>query len=142
MHVASTQSSISIEKPALDVMAVIRDVENYPKWTSGISNVSILELNDQGMPRKVSFKIEGGPISDQVELEYNWQELRVEWSLVKGNVITALNGSYEVKSNDVGCEVTYELAAEVALPLPSFIKAAGEKTIITTALQGLKDFVK
>ncbi|MEN9693099.1 MAG: hypothetical protein RLZZ330_743 [Actinomycetota bacterium] len=128
--------------PAQEVMAIIRDVENYPKWTSGLSNVSILERNTEGLPLKVSFKIEGGPISDEVELDYKWQDLRVDWVLAKGNVITELNGSYEVKPNDSGCEVTYELAAEISLPLPGFIKTAGEKTIVTAALQGLKDFAK
>jgi hypothetical protein len=30
----------------------------------------------------------------------------------------------------------------VNLPLPSFILSAGEKTIVTSALEGLKEFAK
>lgn len=123
-------------------MAIIRDVENYPKWTSGLSDVKVLERSQEGLPLRVSFKLDGGPISDQVELQYKWQDFKVEWNLVKGNSITALDGSYSVTPKESGSDVVYELGAEINIPLPSFIKSAGEKTIITSALQGLKDFAK
>jgi len=121
-------------------MEIIRDVENYPKWTSGISEVEVLERDTQERPIKTRFSLSGGPISDRVELQYQWQANFVEWKLTSGTSITELDGSYRVVENGSGCDVTYELSAEVNLPLPSFIKSAGEKTIITSALQGLKDF--
>ncbi len=123
-------------------MGIIRDVENYPKWTSGISDIEIIEQDDAGKPLKTIFSLEGGPISDRIELAYEWQPNSVNWHLVKGSSITKLDGSYTVTEQESGCDVTYELSAEINIPLPSFIKSAGEKTIVNSALQGLKDFAK
>ncbi len=137
---ARTSSSIHIPASAERVMSIIGDLENYPKWTSGITEVQVLERDSENRPIRVKFSLNGGPISDRVELKYVWQNNFVEWNLVSGNSIKALDGSYRVVESSNGCEVTYELSAEVDLPIPSFIKSSGEKTIITTALQGLKDF--
>lgn len=139
---ARTSSTIHIEASAEKVMGIIRDVENYPKWTSGISNIAIMEKDADGLPSRTTFQLDGGPISDQVELAYVWHSDSVEWHLVSGKTITALEGAYRIVESENGCDVTYELSAEVNLPIPSFIKSAGEKTIITSALQGLKDFAK
>jgi ribosome-associated toxin RatA of RatAB toxin-antitoxin module len=137
---ARTSSSIHIDAPAHKVMGIIRDVENYPKWTAGITEVQVLERDLENRPVRAKFSLNGGPISDRVELQYTWQQNLVEWKLVSGNSITALDGSYRVVETENGCDVTYELSAEVGLAIPSFIKSAGEKTIISKALQGLKDF--
>lgn len=139
---ASTSSTIHIEASAEKLMGILQDVENYPKWTSGISNITITDKDADGLPSRAKFQLDGGPISDQVELAYVWHSDSVEWHLVSGKTITSLDGAYRIISSESGCEVTYELSAEVNLPIPSFIKSAGEKTIITSALQGLKDFAK
>ena len=123
-------------------MGIIRDVENYPKWTSGISNIQVLERDSSGQPLRTIFQLDGGPISDRVELSYVWHAESVEWHLISGKTITALDGEYRVMQSGTGCEVTYELSAEVNIPIPSFIKSVGEKTIVTSALQGLKDLAK
>lgn len=123
-------------------MEVIQDLKNYPAWTSGISAVEILQTDSNNLPIKAKFQISGGPISDLVELEYVWQPDQVQWHLIKGNTVTALNGAYKVKAEESGCTVTYELTADVSIALPGFLKSAGEKTIITSALEGLKDYLK
>ncbi len=137
---ARTSSSIFIAAPSERVMEIIGDVESYPKWTAGVTDVEVLERDLQNRPIKARFSLNGGPISDRVELEYTWKPFFVEWHLISASSITALDGSYRVVENGSGCEVTYELSAEVNLPIPSFIKSAGEKTIITSALSGLKEF--
>ena len=139
---ARTSSTIHINAPLERVMGIIRDVENYPKWTSGISDVKICETDSQGRPVRTTFQMSGGPISDLVELGYTWNSDSVEWHLISANAITALDGAYRLSQVGDGCDVTYELSAEVNLPLPSFFLSAGEKTIVTSALEGLKEFAK
>lgn len=139
---ALTSSSVHIAAPVERVMGAIRDLSNYPKWTDGISDVEILELDDKNLPMRASFTISGGPISDKVELAYAWGSDFAKWHLLKGKTITALEGTYRIREDEFGCVVTYELSAEISISLPSFIKAAGEKTIVTTALQGLKDYLQ
>jgi uncharacterized membrane protein len=139
---ARTSSTTHIDAPLDRVMGIIRDVENYPKWTSGISDVKVCETDSQGRPVRTTFQIAGGTISDLVELGYKWDSDSVEWHLINANAITALDGAYRLSPVGDGCDVTYELSVEVNLPLPSFILSAGEKTIVTSALEGLKEFAK
>lgn len=124
------------------MVAVISDVEKYGEWTDGMSDIVIEARDEQGHPTQVSFSINAGAISDRVTLAYIWEPARLSWTLVKGTNVTELSGSYAWKSVPNGTEVTYELTADVSLPIPSFMKRVAEKTIISTALQGLKKQVE
>jgi ribosome-associated toxin RatA of RatAB toxin-antitoxin module len=136
-----TQGSIQISADPSAVARVLADVRSYPAWTEGMSNIEILEESD-GRPIRASFRVSGGPISDEVELSYVWTASDVKWTLLKGNTITRMNGSYSWLPATGGTEVTYTLEIELSMSLPGFIKRAAEKTIVTTALQGLKKRVE
>lgn len=136
-----TQGSIVISADAARVASVLADVRAYPAWTEGMSDIRVLDEAD-GLPTRAAFRVAGGPISDIVELSYQWSEGRVAWTLLKGNTITAMDGSYSWTPSAGGTEVTYTLAIELSMSLPGFIKRAAEKTIVTTALQGLKKRVE
>jgi hypothetical protein len=64
---------------------------------------------------------------------------RLEWVLEQGDIVRKLDGAYtfEATSNG-GTEVTYHLEAELAVPLPGFIKRRAESKIMTTALEELR----
>lgn len=136
-----TQGSIVISADAAHVARVLADVRAYPEWTDGMSDIQVLE-EAAGLPIRASFRVTGGPISDTVELSYRWSDGRVAWNLLKGSAITAMDGSYTWAPCTGGTEVTYTLAIELSMSLPGFIKRAAEKTIVTTALQGLKKRVE
>lgn len=57
--------SAEIPAPPADVFALIRDVERYPQWRSGVTDVSVLD-NTTGLPR---FREAGefGPIIFRME---------------------------------------------------------------------------
>ncbi|MEY2634813.1 MAG: hypothetical protein RIS75_753 [Actinomycetota bacterium] len=137
-----TSGNVQISAPEASVVAVISDVEKYGEWTDGMSDIVIEARDEQGHPTQVSFSINAGAISDRVTLAYIWEPARLSWTLVKGTNVTELSGSYAWKSVPNGTEVTYELTADVSLPIPSFMKRVAEKTIISTALQGLKKQVE
>ena len=136
-----TRGSVLIAAPADRVATVIADLPSYPQWTDGMSNIQVLESRD-GQPVRASFSVSGGPISDTVELAYSWTSSSLTWTLLKGSTITAMNGSYSWQSVDGGTEVTYELEIGLSIGLPGFIKRTAEKTIVSTALQGLKKRVE
>lgn len=133
----STSGAIDIAASVDDVVNVLSNLSSYPEWTEGMSDVEILE-EFAGRPVRARFSVVGGPIRDTVEIAYTWDVNRVSWTLLKGNTITTMNGSYSWHEAGATTRVTYELEIALNMTLPSFIKRAAEKTIVSTALQGLK----
>jgi len=96
---------------------------------------------DGGRASQVRFALDAGVIKDSYVLSYDWDgDDGVRWDLAgPGSVITALSGGYLLADADGGTEVTYDLAVDVRIPMPGMLKRRAEKTIIETALKGLRD---
>ena len=79
-------------------------------------------------------------IKDSYVLDYDWDDdARVRWHLAEaGSVISEMTGGYELAERGDGTEVTYELAVGIRVPMIGMLKRRAEKTIIDTALKGLK----
>ena len=145
-----TSSSIVVDAPAADVMAVIADFEAYPQWAKGVTVAEVRETYDdsdpaaRGRARKVFFALDVSPIKDEYTLAYEWDDDReVTWTLVEGKMLRALDGAYVLRDRgDGSTEVTYRLALDVSIPLIGMIKRKGEKILIDTALKGLKKRVE
>jgi hypothetical protein len=144
-----TSSSITIEAPAADVMAVIADFPAYPQWAKGVIVAEVVSSFDdadpaaRGRAREVYFSLDVPPIKDEYTLAYTWDgDTQVTWTLAKGKMLRALDGAYVLRESDGTTEVTYRLALEVSIPLIGMLKRKGEKILIDTALKGLKKRVE
>jgi ribosome-associated toxin RatA of RatAB toxin-antitoxin module len=139
-----TSASIVISAPAASVLAVIADFAAYPEWAKGVSVADVVAVYDDDQPAEVFFSLDVTPIKDQYTLAYDWDEPgRVSWSLVEGQMLKGLVGSYTLASlADGSTEVTYELTLELAIPVIGLLKRKGEKILIDTALKGLKSRVE
>lgn len=127
-------------------MEVIADLPSYPTWSEGITSVEVLSVyEDDDRPADARFSISSGPISDTYELEYDWDgDIKVSWTLTSGQVLSAMDGSYELEETASGTTVTYQLAVDLAMKIPmmGMVKKQAEKKIIDTALKGLKKEVE
>lgn len=140
-----TESSITIDASPADVMAVIADLPAYPDWSDGITSVTVLALyEDDNRPADARFVLDSGAIKDTYELEYDWDgDTSVSWTLTKGDMLTAMNGSYELTDNGNGSTtVHYRLSVDVKIPMIGMIKRKAERVIVDTALKGLKKRVE
>ncbi|MDT0346564.1 SRPBCC family protein [Streptomyces litchfieldiae] len=140
-----TRSSITIEAPPADVMAVIADFGRYPEWTGEVKEAEVLGTDAQGRAEQVRLLLDAGAIKDEHTLAYTWQgEREVSWSLVKSRMLRALDGSYRLAPAADGkhTEVTYQLTVDVKIPMLGTIKRKAEKVIIDRALDGLKKRVE
>ena len=141
--VDSASASIVIDADKAAVMAVIADFAAYPQWSTAIKDVTIEQVGVDGRGTTASFTIDGGILKDTFTLEYAWQgNDRVDWHLLKGRTLKVQDGSYELKDVDGRTEVTYRLAVELAVPMLGMLKRKAERTIIDTALKGLKKRVE
>ncbi len=140
-----TESSIVIDAPAAAIMDVIADLPAYPEWSDGITSVTVLALyEDDNRPADARFTLNSGAIKDTYELEYDWKaDESVSWTLTKGDMLTAMDGVYELTPNGDGTTtVHYRLAVNVKIPMIGMIKRKAEKVIVDTALKGLKKRVE
>ena len=140
-----TESSIIIDATPGDVMAVIADLSAYPQWSDGITSVEVLsKYEEDDRPADARFKLDSGMIKDLYELEYDWNgNTSVSWTLTKGEMLTALDGSYRLTDNGDGTTtVNYQLAVDVKMPMIGMLKRKAEKVIVDTALKGLKKRVE
>jgi hypothetical protein len=134
-----TTSSIVVGMPRNDIMAVIADFAAYPEWATGVRSTEVLSTAE-GRPATVRFTLDAGVIKDSYVLGYDWDgDTRVRWNLAEpGSVISEMSGGYELADRGDSTEVTYELAVSIRVPMPGILKRRAEKTIIDTALKGLK----
>jgi ribosome-associated toxin RatA of RatAB toxin-antitoxin module len=138
-----TTSSIIVNATPAQVMAVIADFEAYPEWAQGMKEAEVVEEGADGRAEQVHFELEAAPIKDSYTLAYDWQgDSAVQWNLVEGRMLKAMEGAYELRPSGDGTEVTYRLAVEVSIPMIGMLRRKAEKVIIDTALKGLKKRVE
>jgi hypothetical protein len=133
-----------ITAPAAAVMAVIADFAAYPQWAPAVRTAEVLEEEAPGRASRVRFALDAGVVKDTYVLGYDWDgDAAVRWHLAEpGSVISGMNGGYLLADHGGATEATYELTVDLRIPMPGLLKRRAEKTIIDTALKGLKDRVE
>ncbi|MFI6283582.1 SRPBCC family protein [Streptomyces sp. NPDC051018] len=140
-----TSSSITIEAAPAEVMGVISDFDRYPDWTGEVKQAEVVSRDDEGRAEQVRLVLDAGAIKDDHTLAYTWNgENQVSWTLVKSQMLRAIDGSYTLRPVGGGdrTEVTYQLTVDVKIPMLGMIKRKAEKVIIDRALDGLKKRVE
>jgi Polyketide cyclase / dehydrase and lipid transport len=135
-----TSSSITVAASQAAIMEVIADFGAYPDWATGVRSAEVLDREPDGRPLTVRFGLDTGPIRDSYVLAYEWDgDAAVRWQLAEpGSVVTEMSGAYLLAGSPGGTQVRYELAVGVRIPMPGILKRRAERTIIDTALKGLK----
>ncbi len=139
-----TSSTMTIDAPRSVIMAVIADFAAYPQWASGVRTAQPLALTGDGRAERVRFTIDAGVIKDSYVLSYVWDGDRaVRWQLSeRGMSVSEMTGAYLLEESQNATKVTYELAVGLAIPMIGMLKRRAEKTIIDTALKGLRNRVQ
>lgn len=135
----SVSEHTSISASTEVVRSVLLDFDAYPEWAKDLKAVEILETDSEGRGREVRFRAAAMGRSTSYTLEYDYSDPdRVAWKLIDGDVTRKLDGYYELKPSEAGTDVTYELEAELIVPLPGFVKNRAQGRIMHTALAELK----
>jgi Polyketide cyclase / dehydrase and lipid transport len=121
-------------------MSVIADFAAYPDWATGVRSAEVMEPGPGGRARQVRFVLDAGIIKDSYVLVYQWDgDSAVHWDLSgTGSMISAMSGGYLLADVGGGTRVTYELSVGLRVPMIGMLKRRAEKTIVGTALKGLK----
>ena len=139
-----SSQSIVIDAPPAKILDVIADFAAYPEWANQINTVEVLAPGADGRAERVRFTMDAGAIKDSYTLDYTWAPdgRSVSWTLVKGQIQKAQDGSYALAGRGDSTTVTYSLAVDLNIPMIGMLRRKAEKVIIDTALKGLKKRVE
>lgn len=136
---------ITIAAPPQACFAVAVEFERYPEWAGDIKEVTVSERDDEGRGVLVRFRTAAFGRSTSYTLRYDYSEAPkvLSWVEVEGDLTSKLDGAYmfaETSASSSGpvTQVTYDLEAQLKLPIPGFVKRRAEGRIMHTALRQLK----
>lgn len=132
-----------VAAPPEQCHSLVAGVEAYPEWARDVKTVEVHERDADGRPLEVEFRVAAMGRSATYTLRYDHAGApgEVAWSLVKGDIVSVLDGSYRfdpVEDEPDHTEVTYKLGIELAVPLPGFVKRRAEGRIMHAALDDLQ----
>jgi ribosome-associated toxin RatA of RatAB toxin-antitoxin module len=136
-----TEGSTRIQAPPAAVMAVIADVAAYPEWTEGIRSVEVLASDASGRAERAAFRVGMAGIDAAYTLVYAYaaSDGGVSWTTESASgAVADVRGEYRLAVEGENTAVTYSLRVEPAIPLPGYLKRHVERTIVDSALDGLR----
>lgn len=142
----ATQRATIAASPAR-LFEVVTDFEHYPDWARDLKDVEVLSRDDQLRPIEVRFRAAAMGRSTSYVLRYDYSDAPriLSWKLARGDIMRQLDGAYEFRPVDDdpdSAEVVYNLAVELIVPLPTFVKRRAETKIMHNALRELKGHVE
>jgi len=135
---------IRIEAPADRCWDVAVDFESYPEWVRDVKDVKILERDDHGRGLRVEYRAAALGKSIRYVLGYDYSAApgSFSWKFVEGDMLRRLDGTYRFEADGASTRVHYELAVELAVPLPGLVKRRAAGLIMGSALKELKKQVE
>ena len=136
-----------IAAPMEQVWATLLYFERYPAWARDLKQVEVLERDAEGRGLDVRYRAAGFGRSTTYVLRYTYDEApnRLPWVLVSGDITRKLDGAYALSPagpDGRHTRVVYDLAVELVIPLPGFVKHRAEHKIMHSALRELQAHVE
>jgi uncharacterized membrane protein len=131
----TASETITIDAPPERVWEIAADVERYPEWVRDVKDVVVRSRDEQQRPSEVEFRASALGRSTHYTLAYDYSQAPdvLAWKMVKGDIQRSIEGAYHLTATaDGGTEVRYDLAIELAAPLPGFVKRRAEVRILNS----------
>ncbi|MFK8022902.1 MAG: SRPBCC family protein [Ilumatobacter sp.] len=126
---------ITIDATPDQVWNVAIDLPRYPEWARDIKDVTIHQTDDQGRPSEVEFRASALGRSTHYTLQYRYDDdpRVLGWSMIRGDIQRSIDGAFTfVPTGDGKTGVRSDLAIDLVVPLPGFVKRRAEVRILNT----------
>lgn len=127
--------TISIDAPLDRVWEIAIDLESYPVWAHDIKDVNVRATDEQGRPLEVEFRASALGRSTHYTLRYDYSNAPYEmgWTMLDGDIQRSIDGVWKFQPDgEQRTLVQYDLAIDLAVPLPGFVKRRAEVRILNT----------
>ena len=141
----SAHERIRVDASAARCWDVAVDFESYPEWVRDVKEAKILERDEEGRGKRVEFRAAALGKSVRYVLEYDYTEApaALSWKFVEGEMLRRLDGTYRFEPEGPdSTRVHYDLAVDLAVPLPGLLKRRAAGLIMGSALKELKKQVE
>lgn len=139
----AVSESITVKAGPDAVMDVIADFETYPEWQDEIKDVKVLETDEDGWGITVRYTVDAKVFSMTYVLAYTYTDDAMHWTLVEGDQLRKIDGTYHLKELDDGSTlVTYDLEVVPAITMPKMVRRKAAQRIVDGALKGMKQRVE
>src|SRR5262245_25856004 len=131
----TASETIVIDAPPTRVWEIAADVERYPEWVRDVKDVVVRPRVEPDRPAEVEFRESALGRSTHYTLAYDYAQAPdvLAWKMVNGDIQRSIEGAYHLSETaDGGTEVRYDLAIELAAPLPGFVKRRAEVRILNS----------
>ncbi len=130
--------SVTVNAPAADVIAFLRNVDNQKGWMPGCLASEVLEKDAEGRPKKARLTNDVKVAKDTFELDYTQGADGFSWKLAEATKMQTQNdGSWRVVDKGGKSEATFSLTIDTPLPLPGFIQKKTLKDTLKGTTQAL-----
>jgi len=135
---------IHIDAPPERTYEVATDYERYPEWAKDVKQANVLERDAEGRGAQVEYRAAAFGRSTRYVLQYDYSQAPAafSWTLVEGEMVRTIDGTYRFDQDADGTRVSYDLAIDPSIPLPGFLKRRTAGMIVSTALKELKKAVE
>lgn len=131
----TASQTITIAADPARVWAIASDFEHYPDWAKDVKDVVVRARDAEGRPTEVEFRASALGRSTHYTLGYDYSQApsALSWRMLRGDIMRTIDGAYHFSPTaDGGTEVRYDLAIELVVPLPGFVKRRAEVRILNT----------
>ncbi|XVX19445.1 SRPBCC family protein [Actinomycetota bacterium] len=133
--------TVHIDRPAAEVLSVLRDIAAQHEWWPGQYRSEVLETDRYGRVTRAVIGNDVKVAKDDFEVEYHHAPKTAGYSWVlasDSSVQRDQSGSWTLAPADGGTDVTLALALDAKLPLPGFLLKKTVKDTVHGAVTGLK----
>jgi ribosome-associated toxin RatA of RatAB toxin-antitoxin module len=134
----SDSREVVIEATPEEILDVIADVEQTPTWSPQYTNAEILETFPDGRPKRVKMTVKAAGLTDEQVIEYTWAASKVSWTLISASQLKAQDASYTLTADGAKTKVRFDMAIDLAVPIPGFLLKRTLKGGMETATDGLR----
>ena len=133
--------SINVNATPDTIYSIVTDFAAYGEWVSELKKVEVLERDTAGRALEVEFRAAAFGRSTTYVLRYDYSRApeQLSWEQVDGDITKSLVGQYKFEPSGSGTKVTYDLEVELAVPIPSIVKARAAQRIQIQALRELRE---
>ena len=131
----SASQTITIAAAPERVWAIATEFEHYPEWAKDVKDVIVRGRDEDGRPTEVEYRASALGRSTHYTLSYDYSQAPqvLTWRMLRGDIMRTIDGAYNFSAaSDGGTEVRYDLAIELVVPLPGFVKRRAEVRILNT----------
>lgn len=134
----SDSLSVTVNAPADQVIAFLRDIDNQHNWFPGNEVSEVLERDAEGRPSKARLVNDVKVAKDDFVLDYTHDDSGFSWKLPAATKVQKMQeGSWRVVDQGGKSEATMSLTLETSLPLPGFIQKKTLKDTLKGATSAL-----